>query len=485
MTAPIQRSAVQLRDAIRTGELTSRQVVEAHIARIEQVNPAINAVVRTRYDLARREANAADARIAAGDTDLPPFLGVPATVKEQFQLAGFPQTAGLTARRDRIATRDATTVRRMRQAGFIFLGTTNVPEALTWYESYNKVYGRTRNPWDLGRTAGGSSGGEGAIVAAGGSPVGLAGDTGGSIRMPCVFNGTVGHKTSSCLIPHTGTYPDSTRGLISRYKCLGPIGRSVADLRALIPLLAGPDGEDPNTVAAPSLDPETIDLSRVRVWWFDDNGIASPDADTREAVRRATDALRARGFQVGEWRPERIGDSLAVWAFGLGHGSATTFADTLAGGGDRVRLGQQLLRWPLRQSDHIGPSLGLATFERLFSRFGGKADDVLQRRLDFQQEVEDRLGEHGVLICPSFHRAAPRHRWDCLRGTLGFSYCGAINALELPATAVPTGLGSETGLPNGVQVIGRRRNDALTLAVAEQLEQAFGGWQLADPDTTA
>jgi fatty acid amide hydrolase 2 len=477
----IQLSALALRDRIHSGQVTSRQVVDAHIARIEAVNPIINAVVKTRYDLARSEADAADARIAKDSSDLPAFLGVPCTVKEHFQLAGFPQTGGLLRRKDKIATRDATAIQRMRDAGFVILGTTNVPEALTWYESYNKIYGRTRNPWDLGRTAGGSSGGEGAILAAGGSPIGLAGDTGGSIRMPCVFNGIVGHKSSSHLVPHTGTWPDSTQGLISKYKCLGPMGRTVADVRALMPILSGPDGEDPNTVECPDLDPDTVDLGNTRVYWFDDNGIVSPDADTSEAVQRAIDALRHRGFQVGYWRPERIKKSLEVWAFGLGHGSDTTFSDTLSDFSDPIHLGRQLLRWPLRKSDHIGPSLGLATIEKVISRLGGHGEAMLKLRLDFQQEVEDKLGENAVLICPSFHKTAPKHRWDCLKGTLGFSYSGVFNALELPATAVPTGLGSTTGLPNGVQVVGRRRNDALTLAVAEQLEQALGGWQLATP----
>ena len=481
MTELITLSALELRDRIHRGSITSRQVVDAHIARIEAVNPAINAVVRTRFDQARREADEADVRIAASPNDLPSFLGVPCTVKEHFELTGFPQTAGLLRRTNKIATRDATAIQRMREAGFIILGTTNVPEALTWYESYNKVYGRTRNPWDLERTAGGSSGGEGAILAAGGSPIGLAGDTGGSIRMPCVFNGIVGHKSSSHLVPHTGTWPDSTQGLISKYKCLGPMGRTVADVRALLPILAGPDGEDPNTVGCPDLDPATVDLANTRIYWFDDNGIVRPDADTTEAVQRAVEALQQRGFQVEYWRPQRIKKSLEVWAFGLGHGSDTNFSDTLADFSEPIQLGTQLLRWPLRRADHIGPCLGLAAIEKIISRFGNHGEAMLQLRLDFQKEVEDKLGSQAVLICPSFHKAAPRHRWDCLRGTLGFSYSGVFNALELPATAVPTGLGSNTGLPNGVQVVGRRRNDALTLAVAEQLELALGGWQLATP----
>ncbi len=481
MNAVLQLSALDLRDRIHRGELTSREVVDAHIARIEQVNPQINAVVRTRYDLARQEADIVDEQLAGGAAELPVFAGVPCTVKEHFELAGFPQTAGLLHRKDKIASQDATAIRRMREAGFIILGTTNVPEALTWYESYNKIYGRTRNPWDLDRTPGGSSGGEAAILAAGGSPIGLGGDTGGSIRLPCLFTGTVGHKSSSHLVPHTGTWPDTTQGLISKYKCLGPMGRTVADVRALLQILSGPDGQDPNTVSCPDLDPEHLDLSQTRIYWFEDNGIAHPDEDTIESTQRAVDALEERGFTVSKWRPDQIEKSLAVWAFGLGHGSGKSFTDSLGDPDGAFRLGAQLLKWPLRRSDHIGPVLGLAVIEKLVHLFGGHGQDMLELRLSLQRSVEEKLGDNAVLICPSFHRTAPKHRWQCVTNTLGFSYCGLFNALELPATAVPTGRGRHSGLPTGVQVIGRRRNDALTLAVAEQIEQALGGWTPATP----
>ena len=217
--------------------MTSRAVVEAHIARIEAVNPTINAVVAKRYDDARAEADAADARMAAAarpDEALRcRYLGVPCTIKECFALTGMPQSSGLVARKGVVASDDATTVARMRAAGAIPLGVTNVSELCMWYESNNRVYGRTNNPYDPSRIVGGSSGGEGAIIGAGGSPFGLGSDVGGSIRMPAFFNGVFGHKPTGGLVPGSGQYPEA-HGEGARIVATGPLARRAADLWPLV-----------------------------------------------------------------------------------------------------------------------------------------------------------------------------------------------------------------------------------------------------------
>ena len=476
MTELLEQSAVELARRIRSKSVSATEVVEAHIRRIETVNPTINAVVQKTYDDARARAQAADARLAKKRPGkLPPFLGVPCTIKEHMQVAGLPQTGGLYRRRGAIANDDAVLVRRMRDAGFIVLGTTNVPEALMWYESYNKVYGRTTNAYSADHTPGGSSGGEGAIIGSGGSPVGIGGDIGGSIRLPSFFNGIVGHKATGGRVPETGCWP-GVAGRIARYKVCGPMGRRVADIQAVMPLLAGPDGADlsvdgPEWGEAPAFDP-----SNLRVFWFDDNGVpgARPSDDIKDALSRTTGALGEMGFQVEQWRPPGTRRAFQMWANALEHAGSHAFVDTL-GDFQPIELGRQWLRWPFRRSEHIFPSLALATLEAVLSKFPSWGRRQADLRLEMRRAIEEKLGDDGVLICPVFHRTAPRHRVEAVRSFLVFTYSGMINPLELPATAVPTGFGRD-GLPVGVQVVGRRHNDHLTLYVAERIESAFGGW---------
>src|ERR1700704_1843694 len=204
-----ERSALNLAAAIRTGKVSARDAVEAHIERLQAVQPRINAIAAERFGPAREEADAADRRVAEADDDehLPPLLGVPCTVKESIALAGMPNCAGLLARRDHRATESAPTSARLLEAGAIPLGVTNTSEMTMWIESQNFVYGRTSNAYDPSRAAGGSSGGEGAAVGSGGSPIGLGSDIGGSIRIPAFFNGVFGHKATEWIVPNSGQFP--------------------------------------------------------------------------------------------------------------------------------------------------------------------------------------------------------------------------------------------------------------------------------------
>ena len=246
ITAPspqlTQRSATDLAAAIRNRQLTAREVVQAHVDRLHARQPRTNALACDRFADALTEADRADERIKS-DPDPPPFLGVPCTIKESIGLAGMPNCAGLVALKDRRAEADATAVARLKQAGFIPLGVTNTSEMTMWIESVNRVYGRTRNAYDPHRTAGGSSGGEGAAVGSGGSPVGLGSDIGGSIRVPAFFNGVFGHKPSPGLVPNTGQFP-STEGEAAYMLTLGPLTRHAEDLMPVTRIIAGPDGID-------------------------------------------------------------------------------------------------------------------------------------------------------------------------------------------------------------------------------------------------
>lgn len=203
-------SAFELAHAIRKRELSSQEAVAAHVELARALNPTLNAIVVDRYEHAMREARQADERLARGELDvdtLPPLFGVPCTIKESFAYAGLPNTSGLVRRREVIAERDATAVERLRAAGAICIGLTNVSELCMWMESNNRVYGRSNNPYDPRCIVGGSSGGEGAIVGSGASPFGLGADIGGSIRMPAFFCGVFGHKSTGGVVPGTGMYP--------------------------------------------------------------------------------------------------------------------------------------------------------------------------------------------------------------------------------------------------------------------------------------
>lgn len=473
------KSTVELAQMIRAGEVSPTEVVRAHIRRIEQVNPTINAVIQPLFEQAMAEARAAEERLAHEEADtLPPFLGVPFTTKENYQVTGLPNTGGLVRRRRVQAPEDATLVKRMREAGFILLGTTNVPEGLMWFESYNRVYGRTTNAYSERHTSGGSSGGEGSIIGAGGSPVGLGGDIGGSIRNPAFFNGIVGHKASGGRVPDTGTWPGG-RGMIARYKVCGPLCRRVADVEALMPLLSGPDGHD-TSVDGPAWQTDfQMRPEDVTVYWYDRIGMMKPSADIKAMMQRLASTLEERGYRVQRWAPEGLKHALEMWFTALGDAGGNSFVEVLGDFQD-VRLGREWLKWPLGKSRHIFPSLALATLEVIAHRLLGERETRSAALIaQLQHALESQLGQNNVWITPTFHRSAPRHGWESVKHTLGFINAGMLNPLQMPATAVPTGFDSE-GLPMGVQVAASRNRDELAIAVARDVEDAFGGWRPAE-----
>ncbi|MFT4626839.1 MAG: fatty acid amide hydrolase 2 [Myxococcota bacterium] len=473
----LRASAVQLAAAIRDGRTTSRAVVDAHIAAIQKVNPAINAVVCDRFEAARAEADAADAAVSAGAT-LPPLHGVPCTIKEAIQLEGMPNTSGLRRREGIVSTEDATTVARLRAAGAIPLGVTNVSELCMWMESDNLVYGRTNNPYDVRRTAGGSSGGEGAIVGAGASPFGLGADVGGSIRMPAFFNGVFGHKPTGGLIPGTGQHPCG-HGEVLRYQTTGPLCRRAEDLWPLVKILAGPDGVDTGCLDWPLGDPDTVDLSGLRVLDIPTNGVTRPWRELRQAQVRAAEHLRRLGADVQTVEIPGFKDGFPIWAASLGAENGVPFAE-LMGDGERVNASKELAKWAARRGDHTPMASILALAEDLLALVPQDQQRFVDKGLALREELEDRLGEHGVLLYPPYYRSAPRHSWPLLRQVLfmrfDYQYTALLNILQVPVTQVPLRLDSR-GLPLGVQVGARRGADHLTVAVARELERAFGGWK--------
>jgi fatty acid amide hydrolase 2 len=469
----LTKSAIELAAIIQRGEATSEQIVEAHLAHLFVVNPVLNAVVRVRARAARDEAKAADRKLREVGPDRVPLLhGVPCTIKESFELTGMPLTAGLVSRIGHRADRDATTVKRLRDAGAIPLGVTNVSELLMWMESNNRVYGRCNNPYDPSRIVGGSSGGEGAAVGAGIAPFGLGADIGGSIRLPAFFNGVFGHKPSSGLVPNTGQWPIAENEALE-YLVTGPIARRAEDLWPLLMVLRGPDGACGACRDIELGDPANVDVSKLRVLNVPDNGFISVSDDLRAAQSDVARDLGAAGALVEERRFPRLSRSLDFWAAKMNAAADTSFAE-LMGGGKKKSIVPELARWLVRRSDHTLPSIMLAALEMVPTWKGDQARRIVADAETLRRELEDALGDDGVMLYPTYSRPAPRHYAPLLR-PLDWVYTAIINVMGMPSTQVPLGL-NDAGIPLGVQVIAKHGNDHLTIAVAQHLERTFGGW---------
>ena len=472
MSDLLRLSGRELARRIRQGEVSATEVVERHIEQIERVNPRINALVRDRFEQARVEAKQADARVRSGDAaGLPPLLGVPCTIKESIALRGMPHSSGMVSRAGFTATEDATVVARVRAAGAIPLGVTNVSELTVWAATFTRVYGRTHNAYDPGRIAGGSSGGEGAIVGAGGSPFGIGTDVGGSIRTPAFCNGVFGHKPSGGLVPGTGQFPRYA-GRLLRFNTTGPLARRAEDLMPLLRILAGPDGHDEGCLPFPLGDPDRVDLASLRVLVIEDDGRRPRVArELRHAQQRAAYALARRGASVEPVSLPALAHSLAIVGAAIIEAGGTSLDETL-GGGERTRLARETVRLALRRSPHSYPPLFMLALERLVRARPRWVRRQVERGAALRAQLDDLLGQDGVILYPSGRSVAPRHGPTA---PFNFRFFAIFNVLELPATQVPLGLSTE-GLPLGVQVVAGRGRDHLTIAVALELERALGGW---------
>jgi fatty acid amide hydrolase 2 len=478
MIHPLRASATQIAQAIARGELSSREVVEVHIRAIESVNPSLNALVADRFDLARSEADEADLAVREG-RELPPLHGVPFTVKEAFAVKGMPNTSGCVKRKHIVASEDATAVSRLMAAGAIPLGVSNLSELCMWMESQNEVYGRTSNPYDLKRIAGGSSGGEGALIGAGASPFGLGSDIGGSIRLPAFFNGVFGHKPSGGLVPGTGQFPFPTTPASCRFLGTGPLCRKAEDLYTLLKILAGPDGKDPGCSDTMTLkDPSCVDLGSLRVLNIPTNGYSAPSRSLASAQQRVVKHLARLGASVDTRTLPVLKQSFLIWSAALSEENTESWA-TQMGNGTPINPFVELLKWAWRKPDHTAIASLLAMAEKATSNSPAFQRHFANKGRVLREQLIEELGEDGVLLYPSFTRTAPRHRWPLVRQMImqpDYQYTAILNVCELAVTQVPLGL-DRRGLPLGIQVAAAPGHDHLTLAVALELQAAFGGWQ--------
>ncbi len=473
----LHASARQLARWIREGHVSAREVVSAHVAHLERADARLHAVVAERYDEAMHEAEAADDAVRqAGSEPLPPLLGVPFTVKENLSLRGMPLTAGLVAREGVRAAEDGVAVARLRRAGAIPLAVTNVSELCMWMEADNRLYGRTGNAYDPRRTAGGSSGGEGAAVGCGGVPFGLGADIGGSTRMPAFFNGVFGHKGSPCSVPLDGHYP-LPNGAARRMLSIGPLCRRAEDLPLLFQILSDPVPDASHATRHTQRRPERMDIASLHVLDVPDDGKTPVHPSLRAAQRRAAEALAARGARVERTRLPELTHVLEAWTAVMHLSAERPFAAFLAEGtgAERIQLLPELWRMLRGRSTHTAASLGLATVERLTAPTGKLMRAVLRRLEHWRARLLGRL-EGRVVLYPSYPEPAPPHGVP-LRHPTWWVYTAAANVFHLCATQVPLGLGPE-GLPLGLQVLAGPGADHRTMVVARELERTFGGWRM-------
>src|SRR5439155_4452962 len=292
-------------------EVSPVDLVEAHLTRIEKLNPKVNAFVQVDAKRARQQARAAEQAVMIGDP-LGRVHGVPISLKSSIAVAGLSYEAGTRLRAGCIASQDAVLVSRLKAAGAIVLGVTNTPELLMAWETDNLLYGRTNNPWDLSRTWGGSRGGESAAIASGCSAGGVGSDGGGSIRVPDHFCGICGLKPTSGRIPASGHFPQSV-GPFALLGVVGPMARTVGDLKLLFEVMQGPDVGDPSAAPVPVRWPDKDALKKIRIGYFKDDGRTPVTPETRMAVERAAKALQGAGFAVEAFRPESLEKIRELW----------------------------------------------------------------------------------------------------------------------------------------------------------------------------
>ncbi|XP_037972886.2 fatty-acid amide hydrolase 2-B [Plutella xylostella] len=478
ITEPILREpAVEIARRIRTQEVSSVEVLEAFIRRIKDVNSALNCFVEDRYELALKEAREADDLVKSGSLSVQqlekdkPFLGVPFTTKDCIAVKGLHHTSGVVLRKDVIADQDAETVKLLREKGAIIMGLTNVPELCMWWETHNHIHGRTNNPYNTTRIVGGSSGGEGCIQAAAGSAFGVGSDIGGSIRMPSYFNGIFGHKPSKFIVSNAGQYPEPTSELHSSFLGIGPMVRHAVDMKPLLKIMSGSNSDKLK------LD-EPVDISKLKVFYQINNDapITDPvDPEIAAAMEKVVEYLKVKHNIVAEkQRITRLRKSNPIWLT-LMKDEKKSFAQRIMGKDGVCTLLLEMLK------NFIGCSgntlIGIVT--GLVDRGGvavgsEKYNHYLRCRDELIDTFQTMLGEDGVFLYPTHPTPAPYHNEPLVR-PMNFCYTSIINCMGLPATNIPLGLGSE-GLPIGIQVVANYNNDRLCLAVAEELDKAFGGW---------
>jgi Asp-tRNA(Asn)/Glu-tRNA(Gln) amidotransferase A subunit family amidase len=454
MSIALQSAVEQLR-LLRNNDISPVELAEEHIRRIERLNPSLNAIVDFDADRVRAQAR----EVKAGE-----LAGLPITIKSAISVAGYRCEVGSLLRRGDVAERDAVAVARLRAEGAVILGATNCPEFLMAYETDNLLHGRTNNPWDLDRTAGGSSGGEAAAIAAGLSAAGLGSDSGGSVREPAHFSGICALKPTSGRISSIGHVPPCI-GPFSTLGSIGPMARSIADVELLFRVASQPCSFDPAGTPVGYRSVTMPEAKRLRIGYFEDDGLIPVTPETRRAVRDAANTLKQQGFDVQEYRPASLEAARKLWDIFFVQCGAMFYEPEIAG--RRAELSPVFLDF-LAEAERRTP-LTAACLLQAWAQM-----DLVRCRLLSEME------EFPLLITPVCALPAFLHgerAWTIEGKSVGYldamRYMQWFNLLGAPAAVVPVGV-STIGLPIGVQIAGRPFLDEAVLTVASAVETAFG-----------
>jgi fatty acid amide hydrolase len=503
-----RQSATTLSAMLGRGEVGALEVLRAHLERIDAVDGRIGAFTEVLRQQARADAEASDARRGRGE-GRGPLDGVPVTIKECFDVAGRATTLGIPSWAGRIAERDAAMVTALRQAGAVVLGRTNLSQTMLYVEARNPVFGQTANPWSLAHSSGGSSGGEGAAIAAGMSPLGVGTDIGGSIRTPAHFCGVAGFKPSLDRLPMRG-YRTVLAGQEAVRGMGGPIARTVGDLALLFRAFAPLDlsALDPRVPPLAWQEPDGVRLDALRVGFYCDDGVVAPSKSVSRAVHRAAEVLRARGCSVTSFEPPDVRGVLSAYLGALSADGGAGIVAALEGGEvdpvlEPLRRMASVPGGARRVAARAARAFGQRNLALMLDAMGAKSASelwALTDRLRTQRiALVDAMERSGVdvLLCPPFATPALPHGGS-KNFTLASSYSILFNAAQLPAGAVPvtrvrpdeTGRtagrdalerhaakvdAGSAGLPIGVQVVGRAWRDHEVLAVMRAIESDVSG----------
>lgn len=472
---PLYMSTTKLAGLIRQKKISATEAVTLFIKRQEHVNSRLNAVVNNSYERALDEAKAIDEKTARGEF-MGPLHGVPITLKDSLDTEGIVSTGATVGRQEYVPKKDATVVARVRKNGAIVLGKTNTPEftlgGLSGISTAsNLLFGASHNPYDLTRSTSGSSGGAGAIVAAGGASFDIGSDWGGSIRGPAHNNGIAGIKPTSVRVPRTGHIVDFG-GIYDLWQQIGPLCRRVEDLELIMPIISGPDFRDAACAPVPWPDSSKVDLKKLKVAFCTDNGATRApvmtDADTKNTVRQVAKWLEGSTKSVTEDHPKEVLDELAAARTKLTNGDAWAFYKRLANKWGTKNFSPQVTE----RMKTMTPMTSAEVVEAW-----EKQDECKSRMLDWMKAYD-------VFICPV--AAKPAQPIDAEAGSTGgfgepgggWPYTGVFNCTGWPSVVVRCGTSSDgKNLPIGVQVVAAPWREDLCLAVASYLESKSGGWQ--------